>query len=166
MEQFDVLDKYGASTGKIKEKGAHLREGEYYLGVHAYIHSSRQEYLLQQRAFSKDFLPGGWDIHMGHVMAGETSEEAILREIGEEIGLSCNPGSLHRIGRIIWEQYHHMIDVYVIETEFDIDELVVQEDEVIDIAKVTKEEMIAIVNGMDYRPKEYRHIILEYLCAC
>ena len=57
------------------------------MGVHAYIHNNNWEFILQKRSKDKDFLPSGWDIHMGHVMAAETSEKAIIREVFEEIGL-------------------------------------------------------------------------------
>jgi len=87
MEHFDILYEDGSLSGKKAKKGESLKQGQYYLGAHAYIHNSKGGFLLQQRSETKDFLPGGWDIHMGHVMAGETSEEAIIREIHEELGI-------------------------------------------------------------------------------
>lgn len=106
MEYFDILNIDGSKSGKIAPKDEELLEGEYDLGAHAYIHNSKGEFLIQKRVKTKQFLPGGWDIHMGHVMAGETSKEAIIREIDEELGIK--------------------------------------------------------IDGMDYRPEEYRIIMKEY----
>jgi 8-oxo-dGTP diphosphatase len=81
MEYFDILNEEGIKNGEIAPKGEQLSNGQYYLAVHAYIHNSKGDFLLQKRSETKEFLPGAWDIHMGHVMAGETSETAIIREI-------------------------------------------------------------------------------------
>ena len=100
---------------------------------------------------------------MGHVIAGETSLEAILREVQEEIGLLPNKIDPCHIGRVVWEQYNHMIDIYSIQTDFEMKNLVMQQEEVIGLSKITKEKMASLVSKMDYRPSEYRSIVLEYL---
>jgi len=162
MEQFDILDINGNSTGLIADKGTQLNSGQYYLGVHAYIYNQSLEFLLQQRSYDKTFLPGGWDVHLGHVVAGETSKEGIIREIQEEIGLSAPPNNIYFSGRIVWEYYHHMIDVYFLKADFDINHLTLQRGEVIGAKAVSKDEMLALVSNMYYRPDEYRrHVAHE-----
>ncbi len=42
--------------------------------------------LLGRRSPAKAWLPGVWDLIGGHAAAGETPEEAFLRETEEEIG--------------------------------------------------------------------------------
>lgn len=160
-EKFDIIDINGNRTGEVSEKGKGtlLKDGQYYLGVHAYIYNSRNEFLLQQRALDKEFLPGGWDIHMGHVIAGETSKNGIIREIQEEIGLHAQDDRVRLIGRVIWEIYHHMIDIYFLQNDFEIDELRFQRDEVIGAKVVSVLDMLTLVSKMDYRPKEYRTIV-------
>lgn len=44
--------------------------------------------LLGRRAPHVRTRPGAWDIAGGHVEAGETLEEALARELGEEIGVT------------------------------------------------------------------------------
>ena len=75
MEQFDILDRNGNPKGLTACKGSALSYGEYYLGTHAYIFDSSPEFLIQQRSYDKAFLPGGWDVHLEHAIAGETSTE-------------------------------------------------------------------------------------------
>lgn len=160
IEQFDILDRKGAPTGVRADKGAALGEGEYYLGVHAYIHNAAGAFLLQQRSYDKAFRPGGWDIHMGHVMAGESARQGICREIREEIGLIPDEKNVRFVGRIHWEMYHHMIDAYFVHFDFEINLLKLQKSEVIAVRSITKANMVDFVLAMDWRPKEYRDMIL------
>ncbi|MCL2420397.1 MAG: NUDIX domain-containing protein [Defluviitaleaceae bacterium] len=164
MEQFDILDIDGTPTGLTASRGAKLADGQYYLGSHTYIYNSSNEFLLQQRAYTKAFLPGGWDIHMGHVMAGETSKASMVREIEEEIGLIIPEDELTFVGRVIWEQYHHMIDVYFLKIDFDIKKLTLPPEEVIEAKSVCVDEMLALVENMDYRPVEYRRLVAGEIC--
>jgi isopentenyldiphosphate isomerase len=159
MEQFDILDFSGERTGLTAYKGTLLSNGQYYLGVHAYICNSSNEFLIQQRALDKGFRPGGWDIHMGHVISGETSKTAIKREVQEEIGLKCRIGDFRFIGRTVWEAYHHMIDVYLIQTDFAVNELSLQKEEVIGVKVISLNDMLALIANMDYRPLEYREMV-------
>ena len=69
------------------------------------------DFLLQKRSKTKDLLQGGWDIHMGHVIAGETSETAIIREIHEELGIKIEDVTF--IKRITWEKHNHFIDISI-----------------------------------------------------
>jgi 8-oxo-dGTP pyrophosphatase MutT (NUDIX family) len=159
VEQFDILDISGNPVGLVANKGALLREGQYYLGVHAYIYNSKNEFLLQQRAMNKEFLPGGWDIHMGHVVAGETPKAGMIREIREEIGLRFDDGDLHFIGKVVWEPYHHMIDIFFLHTDFDINKLTLQQEEVIGVKSISLDDMLIFVANMTYRPLEYRELV-------
>ncbi len=161
MEKFDILDKYGEITGEIADKGTDLQAEQYYLGVHAYIYNSSNEFLLQRRAFNKDFLPGEWDIHLGHVMAGETSKDGMIREIEEELGLVFPSNKIRFIKRVFWEIYNHIIDIYFLNFDFNIEELSLQENEVIGAKVVSKEDMLSLVSGMYYRPDEYRKIVTD-----
>ena len=127
MEYFDILNRDGSKSGKIAPKDEELLEGQYDLGAHAYIYNSKGEFLIQKRAKTKQFLPGGWDIHMGHVMAGETSKEAIIREIDEELGIKVD--DIAFIKRVLWEKYNHFIDIFVLCKDINILDLTIQKSE-------------------------------------
>jgi len=161
-EQFDILDISGAPTGITANKGTPLKDGQYYLGVHVYICNHAGEFLLQQRSYNKSFLPGGWDVVLEHVMAGESSKEGAVRGIKEEIGLSVSESDIRFAGRFIWGTYHHIIDVYFVKANFDVNDLSLHNEEVIGAKMVSKDDMLELVSKMDYRPAEYRqHINCE-----
>ena len=159
MEQFDVLDIHGNPSGLTKPKGAPLTDGQYYLGVHVYIHNATGQFLLQRRALDKPFLPGGWDTLLEHVIAGETSVQAAARGVDEELGLSVAESQLRFAERFIWESFHHLVDVYFLQMEFDPAELRLQATEVIAAKLVCRKEMLRFVANMHYRPAEYRALL-------
>lgn len=163
MEHFDILNIDGSISGLKARKGEELSTGQYYLGVHASIYNSDGKFLLQQRSRNKEFLPLGWDIHMGHVVAGESSEQAIRREILEEIGIDVD--NVNCIDRVIWEIHNHMIDIYTIHQDIHLEDIILQESEVEAVKYVSKDEMLDLIDKMDYRPLEYREKVKEFVCG-
>jgi hypothetical protein len=47
MEYFDILNRDGSNSGKIALKGELMSNDQYYLGVHAYIHNSKGEFIMR-----------------------------------------------------------------------------------------------------------------------
>jgi 8-oxo-dGTP pyrophosphatase MutT (NUDIX family) len=54
--------------------------------VGALIRNDEGRIFVQRRSPTRRVLSGIWDIVGGHIEAGETLEEALAREIGEETG--------------------------------------------------------------------------------
>ena len=91
MEIFDVLDNQGSKTGKTKERGVPLVEGEYCRIVHVWIVNANGEFLISKRTPSKKTDPDKWEPTRGGVIAGEESVVAAVREVDEELGIALNP---------------------------------------------------------------------------
>ncbi len=167
MEYFDIYTADGCRTGKTAAKGTPCGDGEYYLGVHIYLYDSQGRFLLQRRSLSKKFLPGAWETHLGHAEAGESSTDTAIREISEELSVRLHPEDLTHILRLVWNEEHHIIDVFFCRTEnIEISRLHWQKEEVMDVKWVSKEEILDFIHDMDYRPIEYREAVLQYIkCA-
>ena len=57
--------------------------------VHLHVFNSRGELYLQKRPEWKDIQPGKWDTAVGgHVDLGESVEQALQREVREELGIT------------------------------------------------------------------------------
>lgn len=86
-EWFPVVDEEGNTIGKALRSTCH--DGKSMLlhpVVHLHLFNSKGELFLQKRALSKDIQPGKWDTSVGgHVSPGETPDDALLREAGEEL---------------------------------------------------------------------------------
>ena len=161
MEYYDILDQQGNPTGRIEKKGNF--NGNYYLGVHCYIEDLSGQFLIQKRASSKKFLPDTWDIHYGHVMAGESSLQGVKREVLEEVGLERSQEDYHLIRRLRWSEPKHFTDIYHLKTNFSLSDITIQEDELSDVKLISRKEMIDLIEGMDHRPEDYREIVIDFI---
>ena len=88
MERFSVLDETGIEVGSASRDECH--SGTYLLHgvVHLLVFNNDGELLLQKRSRTKDIQPGKWDTSVGgHVEKGETVDEALVREMEEELGI-------------------------------------------------------------------------------
>ncbi len=86
MEYNDVYDRNRRPTGRIHVRGTKWNPGEYGFVVCVWVYDGRGKVLLTRRAKEKSY-PGTWENSGGAVKAGETSRQAIARELFEETGI-------------------------------------------------------------------------------
>ena len=87
-ERFDIYDDNKRPTGRtMLRKGSFLKEGEYCLIVLCIIETPDHRFLITRRAMDKHWAPGAWEVPGGGARAGESSREAVVREVREETGL-------------------------------------------------------------------------------
>ena len=93
-EVWDVYSKDRRPTGKTclrGEQGA-LEEDEFHIWVMVWIKNANTgKYLVSQRSADKDTDPLKWETVAGHAISGDTSLDAALREVFEEVGISLSP---------------------------------------------------------------------------
>ncbi len=90
MELNDIYDENRNLTGRVHRRGTHWEPGEYGLVVCVWVYDGKGRILLTRRARGKSFA-GTWENSGGAVQAGETSREAIARELFEETGIRAEP---------------------------------------------------------------------------
>jgi isopentenyl-diphosphate delta-isomerase type 1 len=88
-ELFPLVDNNGRVTGFASRKECHSGSKKLHPVVHLHVFNNKSELLLQKRSKNKDIQPGKWDTSVGgHVDYGETIEEALYREVNEELGIT------------------------------------------------------------------------------
>ena len=84
----DIYDENRQLTGRVHRRGSAWGPGEYGLVVCVWVYAGRGHLLLTRRAQGKSFA-GTWENSGGAAQAGETSRQAIRRELREETGIDA-----------------------------------------------------------------------------
>ena len=90
VEWNDIYDENRMPTGRLHKRGTPWQPGEYGLVVCVWVYDGRGKVLLTRRAPGKSFA-GTWENSGGAAKAGETSRQAIARELFEETGIQAQP---------------------------------------------------------------------------
>jgi len=100
MEEYiDIVDKNGVPLGKSELKSVIHQKGYYHHTAHVWFYTKNGHVLLSQRSAKKSICPLMWDVSVaGHIDAGETPKQAVIRETKEEIGLEVLETDLINIG--------------------------------------------------------------------
>ena len=118
QELFPVVNEQGETIGKITRREAHDGTKILHPVVHLHVFNSKGELYLQHRPDWKDIQPGKWDTATGgHVDFGETTEQALLREVREELGITEFPPEF--VCRYVFEGKREKELVYVHKTIYD-----------------------------------------------
>ena len=88
-EIFPLVDNNGNVIGKILRGKAHDGSKKLHPVVHLHVFNTKGELFLQKRPDWKDIQPGKWDTSCGgHIDFGETTIEALRREVLEELNIT------------------------------------------------------------------------------
>lgn len=95
MEYLDVYNGLGEPLGRSEERGIVHAQDLLHKAVQVWIINRRNELLLQRRSPDKILCPNMLDVSFaGHVQAGETSVQAVVREGKEELGIEVSLSNL------------------------------------------------------------------------
>lgn len=144
----DILNRDGSPTGTSAPKTEIHTKGHYHHTGHLWLYTSEGKILLQQRSSKKLICPLLWDVSVaGHIDAGESIEEGLIREASEEIGLTLIENDLKKIGvfecfqsypnGIIDNEFHN---TYIAKLLVTINDLIPQKEEVEALKLISIEE--------------------------
>lgn len=88
-EYLDVVNEKGETLNSLPRSEIHGNPSLMHKVVHVLVFNSKGELLLQKRSMEKDVAPGKWDTSVGgHVNSGEPLENAVRREMEEELAIA------------------------------------------------------------------------------
>ena len=88
-EIFPIVDEEGRVIGSATRGECHSGSHLLHPVVHLHVFNSQGNIYLQRRPEWKDIQPGKWDTAVGgHIDYGETPDDALRREVREELGIT------------------------------------------------------------------------------
>lgn len=129
-ELLPVVDEEGNVVDAATRGECHGGSRKLHPVVHLHVFNSHGDLYLQRRPAWKDIQPGKWDTAVGgHVDFGESVEQALRREVREEIGMeisgiassreAAKDGQVFRLGQYVFDSVRERELVFVHVCTFD-----------------------------------------------
>lgn len=117
-ELFPIVDEQGNIIDAATRGECHSGSKRLHPVVHLHVFNSKGELYLQKRPEWKDIQPGKWDTAVGgHIDLGENVEQALKREVREELGIT--DFDYEQITSYVFESARERELVYVHKTVYD-----------------------------------------------
>lgn len=160
MELWDIYDINRNKTGQTHVRGRPMRRGEYHLSVFVWTFNGRGELLLTRRSPEKESYPNQWAVTGGAALAGESSLQAIQRELREETGICAGPEEFRQVGT--YRRKNGFCDIYFLQKDVPLASLRLQPGETCDARWVSRAEFQAwSAAGVIARPDVSRYALLQ-----
>lgn len=162
MELFDLYDVNRKPLGETMVRGGAQPKGAYRLVVHICIFSTDGKMLCQKRVANKKVYPNLWDLSCGgSVVSGENSQEGAIRETMEELGIKLDSEIVPSL--TVFFNYG-FDDVYCVTMDVNLDDVIVQAEEVAEVAWLTKEQIKSMIDEQTFI--SYDKSYIDYLFYC
>ena len=117
-ELFPIVDEEGNVMGSATRGECHNGSCLLHPVVHLHVFNSAGDIYLQKRPEWKDIQPGKWDTAVGgHMDFGETPEDALQREVREELGITDFTSVF--VDKYVFDSQRERELVYVNRTTYD-----------------------------------------------
>lgn len=166
MELRDIYDIDRQPTGCTGVRGEKLGCGEYHMVVHLGIFNSEGSMLIQRRCPQKATFPCKWDISVGgSALSGETSRQAMHRELLEELGVDIDFSDIRPKLTVNFE--HGFDDYYLICRDIELAGLRLQEEEVMDARWADIGEIFDLIDRGEFLPfmKSFIQLLFDMKCS-
>lgn len=150
-ELWDVYDIDGKLLeNRVSVRGCHdLGKNEYHLVVYVWILNDKNELIISRRQKGKSF-EGMWECTGGCALKGDTSLDAAIREVKEELGITLDPQNGERFCRYIRDfpaGAGAICDVWVFRQNFETSDFVLQKEEVSEAKIVPITEFLGMIRS-------------------
>ncbi|MBD2731689.1 NUDIX domain-containing protein [Nostoc sp. FACHB-892] len=120
-EILDIVDESDCVVGQKKRSEIYRQGVCNFRVVNAFVVNSLGQLWIPRRSAHKTIFPLCLDVSMGgHVETGETYEDALQRELKEELNLELNMVNVRPLGYLIPYQYQVSAFMKVYEIELDL----------------------------------------------
>ena len=157
-EYWDIYTENREPTGRTIKRGDAFAEGEYYVCCEVWITNSNGEMLMTRRHPAKK-AGGLWEFSGGGVLAGETTKQAAVREVREELGLAVAESELNLL--TVYRSRNYFMDIFTAKRDVELSALHLQPEEVTDAKWVSGEE----VEGMIANGEVVKSVAVRYHAA-
>lgn len=142
MELVDIVNENNELTGQVEERWIAYEKGLWRRTVSCWIINEKGEILLQKRTANKKRNPNKWAKTGGQVDAGETAEEAIFREVKEELGIKIPKEQIKVVDIHKSDDENKRFSYnFIFLVNYKIDDYILQKEEVEEVKYVTIEDM-------------------------
>ena len=142
MEYNDIYDADRHLTGRLHLRGTRWKRGEYGLIVCVWVYDGKGRILLTRRAPEKSF-PGTWENSGGAAQAGETSLQAIARELFEETGIRAEESEFELLETR--RDRDTFFDFYCLKNDTPLEKIVLQKGETTAVKWATFDQIHAMI---------------------
>jgi len=155
-EKRDLYNKESELTGQTYLKGDPIPDGYYPMVVMIAIQNSNGDFLMQKRVPRKG---GDWGVTGGHPKSGQTTDEGIITEVEEELGLNISNQKLETFcfgcdGKDCYKMYYTKMDI-------DINDIAIQEDELTEVRWFSMKELENMVSSGELNQDQ-----IEFFIKC
>lgn len=150
MELIDIVDENNKLTGQVADRWVACNNGLWRRTVCCWIMNEKGEILLQKRSPNKKKHPNQWAQTGGQVDRGETAENAIVREVKEELGIKI-PEEQIKVIAIYKSNSSNKSFTYnfLFTVNYEIDDYILQKDEVTEVKYVKIEDIETVKQNND-----------------
>lgn len=146
MEYWDIYDADKQKTGRtMRRNDWNMKPGDYHLSVLGVIVRPDGRFLITRRVDTKSWAPGWWEVSGGGVRAGETSRDAVVRELMEETGIdvsNADGGYVFSYRRDNPEEGdNYFVDIYKFVIDFKESDVILQKEETSEFRIASPEEI-------------------------
>ena len=150
MELVDIVDENNNLTGEVEERLVAYTKGLWRRTVSCWIMNKKGEVLLQKRTANKLSNPNKWAKTGGQVDSGETVEEAIFREVKEELGIEIPKEQIKVVDiHKSSDKNRRFAYNFVFVVDYKIEDFKLQKEEVAEVKYVTIEDMELVKKNND-----------------